>query len=344
MLLTIFVIFLFLLFFNLIGYVISAPKYVGAISDHFDGKKFINPGGIRPRDLSDVFKWLLERKRSAWHKAKPITPTERPVDRVMNGLRITFVNHSTFLIQVDGLNILTDPIWSERASPFSFIGPKRMGPPGIPFEDLPRIDVVLLSHNHYDHLDLETMERIFKIHKPKVITPLGVKAFIDGKGITGTADMDWWDEFTLSNELRVVATPSQHFSGRGTFDRDATLWCGYLIKRKKGNIYFAGDSGYNETIFKEVGKRGAPIQVAMVPIGAYKPQWFMSPVHCSPEEAVQIHKDVKARQTIGMHFGTFPLADEGSDELFRDLELGLKINNIPAGDFIILKEGESKIF
>ncbi|MBA4056351.1 MAG: twin-arginine translocation pathway signal [Marivirga sp.] len=344
MVVALFVICLFLLSVNIIGYVISAPRYSGTVSDHFDGRKFINPGTVSVRGLKDLLKWMLNRKRGVWKDIKITARAEQPPDRVLSGIRITFVNHSTFLIQADGLNVLTDPVWSERASPFSFIGPKRMRPPGIPFENLPKIDVVLLSHNHYDHLDLETMKRIFKIHKPRIITSLGVKAFIESEGITGSADLDWWEEYTLSDKLKVMATPSQHFSGRGTFDRDATLWCGYLIKRKEGNIYFVGDSGYNPGIFKEIGERGSPIQVALVPIGAYKPQWFMSPVHCSPEEAVQIHKDVKARQSIGMHFGTFPLADEGSDDLYRDIELGLKKHGVPPGDFIIIEEGEAKEF
>jgi L-ascorbate metabolism protein UlaG (beta-lactamase superfamily) len=336
-------IFIIILSFTLVGYLISGPRYKGAPSDHFDGKKFFNRGAASPKGFRDLLKWMLYRRKGVW-KIKVPSPVDRPPDRVLNGVRITFINHSTFLIQADGLNILTDPVWSERVSPFTFTGPKRLRPPGIPFEYLPKIDIVLLSHNHYDHLDLTTMKRIFTVHTPRVITPLGVKAFIEQNGITGTTEMDWWHEHELSSDLKLMATPAQHFSGRGTFDRDATLWCGFVILRKQGNIYFAGDSGYNDRIFREIGERTFPIDIALIPIGAYKPQWFMSPVHCSPEEAVQIHKDVKARQSIGMHFGTFTLADEGSDELYSDLERGLKEHGVEPKDFVVLTEGEAKVF
>jgi len=330
--------------FVVVGYGISGPKYSGAVTDHFDGKKFINPGHIQAKGLKDVLKWSFDRKRGQWKEINTAAPSDRPVPRVNEGVRITFVNHSTFLIQTDGLNILTDPVWSKRVSPFSFAGPRRMRPPGLPFEELPQIDVVLLSHNHYDHLDIETMKKIFRIHRPRIITPLGVQAYLEDNQINGTRDMDWWDEYALNDNLTVTATPAQHFSGRGTFDRDATLWCGYLIKRKGGNIYFAGDTGYNDQTFKEIGVRGAPIHLALVPIGAYKPNWFMSPIHCSPEEAVQIHIDLNSRQSIASHFGTFPLADEGEEEPVNDLVMARARYGIASDDFIALSEGEARSF
>jgi L-ascorbate metabolism protein UlaG (beta-lactamase superfamily) len=219
-----------------------------------------------------------------------------------------------------------------------------MRPPGIKFEDLPKIDVVLLSHNHYDHLDLPVMTKIFQIHKPKIITPLGVKAFLEQNNISGHGDLDWWDEVALNDSLKIQAVPAQHFSGRGTFDRDATLWCGYVIKRKEGNIYFVGDTGYNEKTFKEIGERCAPISVALVPIGAYKPQWFMSPIHCSPEEAVKIHIEVKAKVSIADHYGTFPLADDGEEDPKVELVKALEKLNVPKEQFRLLKEGQPAIF
>ena len=321
-----------------IGFILSGPTYKGPVSDHFDGRQFMNPTGIKAKGLSDVLQWMLNRKQGSWKERQDIPYGDKPVAS-SEELRITFVNHSTFLIQVDGINLLTDPVWSERTSPFTFAGPKRMRPAGIKFEDLPKIDVVLLSHNHYDHLDLVTMKKIFKIHQPKVITPLGVKSFLELNNIAGHGDIDWWDEVILNDALKIQAVPAQHFSGRGMRDRDATLWCGYVIKRKSGNIYFAGDTGYNDKTFKEIGARCAPIQVALIPIGAYKPQWFMSPIHCSPEEAVKIHLEVKAGISIADHYGTFPLADDGEDDAKEELFKALEKFALSKEAFILLPEG-----
>lgn len=322
------------------GYFLSGPKYSGPVSRHFDGRKFFTPGGKPAKGLADVLKWMMKRKRAEWKEQKDIPLGEAPPARVGRGARITFVNHSTFLIQVDGINLLTDPVWSERTSPFQWAGPKRMRPPGIRFEDLPKIDLVLLSHNHYDHLDLITMKRVFEKHKPKIITSLGVKAFLDNHKIMGSTELDWWEEWSLNDVLKIQAVPAQHFSGRGMFDRDATLWSGFVIKRPGGNIYFVGDTGYNESIFKEIGQQCAPIEMALVPIGAYKPEWFMSPIHCSPEEAVKIHIALKAKQSIATHFGTFPLADDGGDESILELNKALQQQRISPEQFIVLKEGE----
>jgi L-ascorbate metabolism protein UlaG (beta-lactamase superfamily) len=330
--------------FSIVGLILSGPKYSGPVTDHFDGKKFTNPTGIKAKGFSEVLKWAFNRKRGPWPEAKNLSYGAKPIARVDRGVKITFVNHSTFLIQTNGLNILTDPVWSERASPFTFMGPKRKRIPGIKLEDLPTIDLILLSHNHYDHLDLATLKKIFNTHHPKIITPLGVKALLEKNNIEGADDLDWWDEYKLNDHITIQATPAQHFSSRGTFDRDATLWCGFVIKRKEGNIYFAGDTGYNSKTFIEIGERCAPLNIALIPIGAYKPTWFMSPIHCSPEEAVQIHIDIKSFQSIATHFGTFPLADEGGEEPVSDLRAALDAKNIAREKFIALTEGESKSF
>lgn len=329
---------------SIIGAMVSAPKYKGPISDHFDGKQFINPGGIKAKGVNEVLKWMLNRKRGVWKENATETFGKRPLDFIKEGIRITFVNHTTFLIQVDGVNIITDPVWSKRTSPFTWAGPKRMRPPGIRFEDLPRIHVVLLSHNHYDHLDLQTMRLIFGAHHPKIVTPLGVKTFLDEERITGAIDVDWWQELALADTIKVQAVPAQHFSGRGSLDRDATLWCGYVIKTNAGSIYFAGDTGYNENTFKEIGKQCGEFKVSILPIGAYKPEWFMTPIHTSPEQAVKIHLDVKSKVSIASHFGTFPLADDSFDDPIKDLQLALTNNNLFHEDFIVLQEGESRDF
>ncbi len=330
--------------FFVVGFIISAPTHKGETTDHFDGKKFINPGNAQAKGLSDVFKWMMQRKQGPWKEKLESNYGEKPEAVVTNGVKITFVNHSTFLIQTAGVNLLTDPVWSERTSPFGFAGPKRMKQPGIRFEDLPKIDYVILSHNHYDHLDINTLKVIYKIHQPKLITPLGVKAFLDSHQITSATDMDWWQEISLSDSLVIQSVPAQHFSGRGVFDRDATLWCGYVIKNASGNIYFAGDSGYNEHTFKEIGRRCAPVSVALIPIGAFKPTWFMSPIHCSPAEAVKIHFDVNAAQSIATHFGTFPLADDGEEDPILELTQAITQASLAPEKFLVLKEGEARLF
>jgi L-ascorbate metabolism protein UlaG (beta-lactamase superfamily) len=330
------------LLFFVIGASLSGPKYKGPVSDHFDGKQFINPGGMKAKGLREVFKWMFTRKRSKWVESTDEKTGARPLAFIKEGIRITFVNHSTFLIQVNGVNILTDPVWSKRVSPFQWAGPKRMRPPGIKLEDLPRIHFVLLSHNHYDHLDIQTVRIINGAHHPKFITPLGVKAFLDQQQVSGATDLDWWDELTLTNDIKVQAVPAQHFSGRGSLDRDATLWCGYVLNTPAGKIYFAGDTGYNDFTFKEIGEKFSGFDVSIIPIGAYKPRWFMSPIHVDPEQAVKIHMETKSKLSIASHFGTFPLADDGKEDPINELEKALQTNNLPATVFITLQEGESR--
>lgn len=331
------------LFFSF-GYYLSGPIYQGKKSDHFDGKVFTNPTGIKAKGLKEVLKWMTGRKQGPWKELPDAAVGSKPVERISEGIRITFVNHTTFLIQTEGLNILTDPIWSERTSPFTFAGPKRMRPAGIRFEDLPKIDVIMISHNHYDHLDVATLQRIVKEHKPRIVTPLGVKEFLEQEEIHGTGDLDWWQEVKVSETLSIQAVPAQHFSGRGMFDRDRTLWCGYVLKRSGGNLYFAGDTGYNEKTFKEIGDRCAPIQVSILPIGAYKPSWFMSPIHTSPAEALKIFLDTKTQSAIASHFGTFPLADDGQQDPIDDLARALKENQLSTEMFMVLKEGSYQDF
>lgn len=339
---------LILLFFIatmiLMGYILSGPKYKGPVSDHFDGKRFFTPGGKPAQGFRGVLQWMIKRKQGPWAVRKGLPFGDKPSPRLNSGIHITFVNHSTFLIQVDGLNILTDPVWSDRTSPFQWAGPRRMRPPGIRFEDLPDIDLVLLSHNHYDHLDFNSMKSVFQRNQPKIITPLGVKAYLDMNDIHTATDLDWWQEYRLSDSVAIQCVPAQHFSGRGLHDRDATLWCGYVIRRPGGNIYFVGDTGYHHSMFREIGTRCAPIDVALVPIGAFKPEWFMSPIHCSPHEAVRIHIDVKSKQSIATHFGTFPLADDGLHEPAEELQKALGHYGILPERFLIMKEGEGKRF
>jgi L-ascorbate metabolism protein UlaG (beta-lactamase superfamily) len=325
---------------------LAAPHFKEGTSNHFDGKKFVNPHDGHSHHYGDVLKWWLGgNDKGVWRKldASEVTVGTPPSISAGSGrAAVTFINHASFLIQLDGYNLLTDPIWSDRASPYTWIGPKRMRPPGIRFEDLPAIDAVLLSHNHYDHLDEATVLRLWEEHRPQFITPLGVSQYLHSLGIEDTIDLDWWQQQHLHPSLNVHAVPAQHFSGRGLFDRNKTLWCGYVLESDllAGNLYYAGDTGYGP-FFKDVHEQFGPIDTAIIPIGAFKPRWFMESIHVSPEQAIQIHFDVQARTSIGMHFGTFPLADDGMEEPVHELKRTRRELGLTSDDFRILAEGQS---
>jgi L-ascorbate metabolism protein UlaG (beta-lactamase superfamily) len=324
---------------SFIGWKLSSPVYEGPATDNFDGTKFINPHGIRSKGLWDLLKWMMSRDRGEWPELTDPHIGPPPLEKLPNDqIRITFINHATTLIQINGLNILTDPIWSQRSSPFQWIGPKRVRPPGINFDDLPTIHLVLITHNHYDHLDENTVKNLEKDHRPLFIVPLGVGKFLQNRNIARVIELDWEQSVEPFPAMSIVSVPAIHFSGRGSLDRDATLWCGYVIKGIAGNIYFAGDSGYGE-IFKEIGIKHGPMLASVIPIGAYKPGWFMSPIHVSPAEAVKVHQDVGSKKSIAMHFGTFPLADDGYGDPQADLKKAMVDSQLDNDEFIILKEG-----
>jgi L-ascorbate metabolism protein UlaG (beta-lactamase superfamily) len=322
---------------------LAAPKYVEDNSDHFDGKKFVNPDGAGTHHYGEVLKWWLGgNDKGVWHAydkndLPDYSSPKSPVDHGTH--RITFINHATFLIQLKGQNILTDPVWSFRASPYQWIGPKRKRPAGIDFDDLPPIDTVLLSHNHYDHLDIDTVKRLKNRFDPQFIVPLGVERYLHSQGVDKTIRMDWWDKYGLGGDITLTAVPARHFSGRGLFDRNKTLWCGYVLENPSANIYFAGDTGYGD-FFKEISHQFDSIHTAILPIGAYKPRWFMEAIHMSPEEAVQAHLDLESQKSIGMHFGTFPMADDGMYEPLEDLAKARRKFNISEKDFGSLEHGE----
>jgi L-ascorbate metabolism protein UlaG (beta-lactamase superfamily) len=291
----------------------SAPRYRGPVSEHFDGRRFHNPSPTgKPRGLTDLIRWVATRHRGPWRSWTDAPPGPPPPSRVQD-LRVTFVNHATVLIQAAGLNFLTDPVWSDRVSPVSFAGPKRVRPPGIRFEDLPPIDLVLLSHNHYDHLDVPTLARLTRRDGPRILAGLGVPELLARRAIGNAMALDWWERSEIAQGVSVTAVPVQHFSGRGMTDRNATLWTGFVISSAAGPVFFAGDTGYGPH-FSEIGKRFPGIRLAVLPIGAYRPEWFMGPVHETPAQAFDAMRDLGASTAVGMHFGTFALTDEGEEE------------------------------
>jgi L-ascorbate metabolism protein UlaG (beta-lactamase superfamily) len=312
---------------------VAAPRYRGPRSDHFDGEHFHNAEASEQRAAA-FLKWRAERQPGWWNRYRDLPPGPPPPERVGGGaLRLTFVNHSTTLIQLDGVNILTDPIWSERPSPVPFAGPRRHRPPGIRFDDLPPIDLVLVSHNHYDHLDVATLRALQSRHAPRIVTALGNARLLAREGIGGARDLDWWQPAPAGGVI-VTCVPARHFSARGLSDRDRNLWSGFVVSGPSGNVYFAGDTGWGGH-FEAIGARFDPIRLALLPIGAYLPRWFMRPVHIDPQQAVAAHRALGARTSIPIHYGTFALGDDGEDEPVIELRRAM-------GDaaFVILDHGE----
>lgn len=319
----------------------SAPVYRGPKSDHFDGEQFINQEP-RTRKMS-FLDWQLNRAKgpwTAWTEAPPGVPPPRRVAR--GALRVTFVNHATTLLQLDGVNVLTDPIWSERCSPVSFVGPKRVRPPGLRFEELPPIDAVILSHNHYDHMDVPTLKRLAsQFPHARFFAGLGNKAFLESKGLPNVMELDWWQEVQLTPEVKLVSTPSHHFSNRGLLDQNGTLWTSYVLQGPSGVTYFAGDTGYGKH-FRQVREKFGPPRLAVLPIGAFKPEAFMEVVHVSPKEAVQAHLDLGAKVSVPMHYGTFDLGDDGQEEPVTELQKAIEAQAEPRPEFWVLGFGEGR--
>lgn len=329
---------IFCLLVFIIGSLLAAPKYKGPITDHFNGKKFINYGEVEAQWLGTVLKYFFTRKSTKWVVPKDIVTPAKVSNKVDDpNFRVTFINHATILIQLKGVNIITDPVYARAAGLFGLIGPLRKLPPGIAMNDLPPIDFVFISHNHYDHLDIGALKRIIQKHNPQFITTLGNDLLLK-KYTAKVSAIDWWQSVEINKDVELICTPGQHFSSRGLTDRDANLWGGFVLKTESGNIYWAGDSGYGN-FFKDIGKKYGPFRFACIPIGAYKPRWFMGPIHISPEEAVQVHLDVKSLQSMAFHWGTFDLADEGWDEPVVTLKSELNNKGLQLTDFQAVVNG-----
>jgi N-acyl-phosphatidylethanolamine-hydrolysing phospholipase D len=328
------------------GHYISPTEVTEDRPSHHTENGFRNPfPGFEEKGFGDFLYWILIDRAKNSRNKKPesyrfeiINNNGRSLRENSSKASVTWIGHATLLIQMQGVNILTDPIWSERSSPFQFIGPKRFVPPGIQFQDLPEIHVVIISHDHYDHLDEMTIKKLG--NKPLYIVPLKVGEFLESLGITNYRELDWWQSETFRG-IDFVSTPVQHFSGRSFLSRNNTLWSSWVIRGKTHRIYFTGDSGYFKG-FREIGEKFGPFDLAAIPIGAYMPRWFMGPVHVSPAEAVQVYLDLNARKFIAIHWGTFDLANEPLDEPPKTLLNEVKKRSLPIENFWIFRHGETR--
>ncbi|HEX4629721.1 MAG TPA: MBL fold metallo-hydrolase [Chthoniobacterales bacterium] len=302
---------------------------------HFDGKRFYNPGAPQAAGFLDVLRWKLTSRGERSPSFVSDVEQSIPARRIQgNGLRVTFVNHSTVLLQLSGFNILTDPMWSERASPVSWAGPRRRRKPGVAWENIPPIDVVLVSHNHYDHLDLPTLRLLAARGDSVFIVPARQGELLRSEKITPVHELDWGQSLSLQ-DVTVHCVPAVHFSSRSMLDRNRTLWCGYVIVTGGRMTYFAGDSAFGNH-FAQIRERfGAP-DLALLPIGAYEPRWFMSRVHMAPDEAIRAHEILGAKLSVAIHHGTSQLADESIDTPGEQLKAYGKPDS-----FLILRNGES---
>ena len=328
------------------------------------------PGGFQnnytefePKGLAAVLRWQLDSRRNGLPRP-PQTPTPVVVADTAfiraNALAgasmqpaITWVGHATMLAQFGGLSVITDPVFSARVSPLSFVGPKRAVPPGVALAELPHIDVVLVSHNHYDHLDEASVRALAAQAggSPLFLVPLGIQAWMNERGITNVVEMDWWQSHTVAaagGPVEVVFTPVQHWSGRGLNDRLATLWGGFAVFAPDLHLFFSGDTGYSKD-FTDIRERMAPRQregggfdIALIAVGAYEPRWFMKEQHVNPAEAVQIHLDLDAKRSVGIHWGTFELTDESLDLPPQHLAEARRARGLADEAFTVMAVGETR--
>lgn len=336
---TVSIVALLLIVANVVGGRFDAPAYEGPHSDHFDGDRFHNVEPVDLPSLSRGLRYALTTDHGPWDPWREYPAFGPPPDRVVGGrLRVTYINHATTLIQVDSLNVLTDPIWSERASPFSWIGPERRHAPGVRLDQLPPIDIVLLSHNHYDHTDLPTLDTLRVEHDPLFIVELGSSALLSERGLTNVKELDWGQD-VRHRGARIVGQRCRHFPGRGLNDRQRTLWMSYILETPSGRVYFFGDTGYGSH-FTQTGQQLGPFRLAILPIGAFLPKWFMGSVHINPEEAIQAHRELGAHTSLAVHYGTFRLSEEGQD---RPLEaLRTTLSQVDDVRFWALSPGEGR--
>jgi L-ascorbate metabolism protein UlaG (beta-lactamase superfamily) len=317
--------------------------YSGPVSGHFDGLRFFQAGGPSERSLGDLLRWRLGERRAPWPKSFPSPFADRPPSRVEGGaLRVVPIGHASFLIQTRGLNLLVDPVYSKRASPLQWIGPARVNAPGVAFDDLPPIDAVLVSHNHYDHLDVAALLALNAKHRPRILVPLGNDAILTAHDSTLKSEaFDWGARVALSNEVAVHFEAAYHWSARGFGDRRMALWCAFAIETPDGAIYCIGDTGFRDgAIFRDIRQKHGGPRLALIPIGAYAPRWFMKDYHLDPTEAVKVFELCGAQSAIAHHWGTFQLTDEAIEAPREALSEALVEAGIETSQFRALRPGE----
>ena len=314
---------------------------------HHTESGFQNIHNKHDKSLGDLWRWRKERwakdiKGPEEYSFPLIKPSVAALREVSAEPRVTWIGHATLLVQWQGRNILTDPHFTERASPVDWAGPKRAVEPPLQIDELPSIDVIVISHDHYDSLDTETVRLLSQHHpKAKFFVPLGIGRWLQGKGIpeSQVVEMDWWEERDYKG-LTVTATPVQHWCRRTLWNTNEHLWAGWAVRGQGFNFFFAGDSGYTPH-FKEIGERLGPFDLAAIPIGAYEPRWFMRFAHMNPEESVRVHLDLRAKRSVAMHWGTFVLTDEPLDEPPVELLKYLRKSQLQPEDFFTLQHGET---
>jgi L-ascorbate metabolism protein UlaG (beta-lactamase superfamily) len=318
------------------------PVFKSSLIAHNTSNQYRHPWSIPNRGVS-VVKWLINRKKAEWpiweeNSPVNILPQARP-EAPITDWKVWFVGHATVLIQIGSYNFLTDPVWGMRASPAGFAGPKRVRPAGIALEDLPIIDAILLSHNHFDHLDQVSIDWLYARDRMPIYAGIGNGQYLNPH--MHVIELDWWQSipFHKDDRLKIVFTPAQHFSGRGLKDRNMALWGGLSVLTPDDHLFFAGDTGYAQH-FTEVRERlGAP-RLALLPIGAYEPRAVMHAMHMNPTDAVQAHQDLQATQSLAIHHRTFQLTDEAMNQPLLDLAYALNHANIAAQSFATPSEGE----
>lgn len=300
---------------------------------------------LKPRGLLPFLKWKFNTqgpKRPTWPEFVPLQAKDHPPLKVSNEkIRVSFVGHATFLIQTAALNILTDPVWSHQIGPFSKLGPIRVSPPAISFDALPKIDLVLISHNHYDHMDLPTLKRLYERDNPLFVTPLKNERYlqkINSKMKIKT--LNWSDAFQINTDISIHLEPSKHWSRRSLWDYNKALWGNFIVQTPAGFICFIGDSGYDASIYKNIAQKYPNILLSIIPIGAFEPRWFMGSVHMNPKEAFQAYLDLNSKLGLASHFETFQLADDEFLEARQTLEKIKKENKVQ-DDFIVPSIGQA---